>query len=532
MKQVSLYLLVFAVLMVSVGCGSSDEPQIIYVTATPPSQTGVPEFGFEPTSTPIVFPTTDPLLSSGQLTPNPPRFSASAGAIDASEHIVAAGDTLGAIAQRYGTTAATLQELNNLPNPDIISVGQVLKLPEIPTNLTPSTKLLPDTRLVRGVLSRTFDVNTFVAQQAGYITNTSDVITERTADGGSYEEILSGAAVVERVSIEFGVDARLLLAALEYRAGWLSQQNLPDNLKTHPLISAEVSLIDRSGLYKQLSWFANELNRGYYGWKYEGWDILEFPDGVRLRYSEGLNAATVGLLHVLRLNNTLENWQRDIGQNGFIAVYQRYFGDPFIDGVDVYVPPALEQPLLQLPFTSGETWFFTGGAHGGWGSGSAWAAVDFAPPDERTDNRLCYVSDYPVKASADGIVARSERGAVVLDLDGDGDETTGWTIFYLHLTSRAPAGARVRAGDTIGYSSCEGGVSTATHLHIGRRYNGEWIPATCFACPDGVNIPAFTLSNWRVVGLRGQEYQGYMERNGDRRTAEQGRLSPINRISW
>jgi hypothetical protein len=42
--------------------------------------------------------------------------------------------------------------------------------------------------------------------------------------------------------------------------------------------------------------------------------------------------------------------------------------------------------------------------------------------------------------------------------------------------------------DHIGHASCEGGISTGTHLHFARKYNGEWIVA------DGP-IP-FLLSGW------------------------------------
>jgi hypothetical protein len=68
---------------------------------------------------------------------------------------------------------------------------------------------------------------------------------------------------------------------------------------------------------------------------------------------------------------------------------------------------------------------------------------------------------------------------VVLDLSGDGDERTGWVILYLHVATdgRAPLGALLRTGDRIGHPSCEGGDSTGTHIHIARKFNGEWIAA-------------------------------------------------------
>jgi hypothetical protein len=102
-------------------------------------------------------------------------------------------------------------------------------------------------------------------------------------------------------------------------------------------------------------------------------------------------------------------------------------------------------------------------------------------------------------------VARSETATVVLDLDGDGDERTGWVVFYFHVATegRAPAGRVVQAGDALGHPSCEGGRTTGTHIHIARKYNGEWIPA------DGVL--AFTLEGW-VAHNGAEAYQGTLSR--------------------
>ena len=109
---------------------------------------------------------------------------------------------------------------------------------------------------------------------------------------------------------------------------------------------------------------------------------------------------------------------------------------------------------------------------------------------------------------ADGVIARSGYGSVVLDLDGDGYEQTGWTILYLHVAGagRIEAGARVHAGDRIGHASCEGGIATGTHLHFVRKYNGEWVAA------DGP-IP-FTLSGW-VAHDGAAAYLGTLT-NGDK----------------
>jgi hypothetical protein len=55
--------------------------------------------------------------------------------------------------------------------------------------------------------------------------------------------------------------------------------------------------------------------------------------------------------------------------------------------------------------------------------------------------------------------------------------------------------------DIIGHASCEGGMSTGTHLHFARKYNGEWVTA------DGP-IP-FVLSGWTVIAGE-KPYQGML----------------------
>jgi LasA protease len=156
---------------------------------------------------------------------------------------------------------------------------------------------------------------------------------------------------------------------------------------------------------------------------------------------------------------------------------------------------------MTLPFNPGETWFFTGGPHGGWDSGSAWAALDFAPPGEGG----CFTSPYWVTSMANGLVVRASDGEVIQDLDNDGYEQTGWVILYMHVAAedRAQAGEYLFTGEHVGHASCEGGVSNANHVHVARKFNGEWIAA------DG-KMP-FILDGWKSSGS-GTEYDGFLTR--------------------
>ncbi len=507
--KVFRFYLVWVVGLMLVGCGPSPTPIVITATFAPPDTPS-------PARTTMVF--TEPTLDPTRALPP----------LAGDTYEVQPGDTLSGIATANNVTMETLIELNGLTDPNLLSVGQVLALPEPPSTYTPPEKVLADARFVRGPGAVGFDVAGFVASQPGYIRTASDTVERGLSNGRRVAETLGAAQVVARVSREFSVDPRLLLALLEYQSGWLSQVDIGEAGRVYPMGNEDER---REGLYRQLAWAADQLNRAYYGWRYDELQVLAFASGERVLYHPGLNGASVAVQFFLSQNRSYLAWEG--APADFLRVYGGLFGDPFVDDVAV-VPADIEQPVMALPFAGDQTWFYTGGPHGGWGSGSAWAAIDLAPPDEREPGAAaCYTSDYAARAVAAGVIARDENGAVVLDLDGDGYEETGWTVLYLHVDTMGgvTAGQQVAVGDVIGYPSCAGGFSNATHLHIARRYNGEWLPADCTDCPTGRTPPPFTLGGWRVYGIAGQEYQGTMVRAGVTMRAEQGRLVTYNRIS-
>lgn len=450
-------------------------------------------------------------------------------------HIVRAGDTLTKIAERYDVSIRALLNANDVPNPDFLRVGQVLKLPEPPADFTPAHRILPDSRLVRSIGASSFDIDSFVESQPGVLREMTVLMPTRQANGTSRSEQMTGSQIIDRVSREYSVDARILLTFLDYFAGLVSDPTGDGDAQLYPLLAAEPgSGKARQGLYYQVSWLADQLNEGYYDWKYRGKTILDVPDGSRLYYHPNLNAGSIAVQYAVAQFRSVTQWETDINSDGLRETYQQLFGDPFSKEYET-VPADLRQPELTLPFPRGDVWRYTGGFHGGWGNGSAWSAIDFAPPDKATSG-WCYTSEFPVTAAAGGVIARMVEGVVLLDLDGDGDEGSGWTLLYLHITSHdaLAEGQAVEVGNILGYASCLGGYSTATHLHFARLYNGEWLPADCNRCPAATTVPPFVMSSWKVVGLGSQLYQGFLVHTLDNRSvvAEQGRFTNVNAISW
>jgi LasA protease len=291
------------------------------------------------------------------------------------------------------------------------------------------------------------------------------------------------------VARNYSLNPRLLLALMEYRSHALTGADPDGTFRQFPLGETGES---QPGVALQLLWLARTLNDGYYGWRDGSLREIDLADGRVSRPDAWQNAGTVAVHYLFGKWFDQKSFDEAAGPDGFVRTYRELFGDPFADAREI-IPGGLKQPALQLPFEQGTVWGFTGGPHPVWGDGLPWAAVDFAPPLVSTGIG-CLSTDRWATAMADGVIVRSEPALVMLDLDKDGDEHTGWTILYYHVADegRIAVGARVKAGDRIGHPSCQGGRATDTHIHVARRYNGEWIPAA--------GPLAFNLSNWVVGG--------------------------------
>jgi LasA protease len=423
-------------------------------------------------------------------------------------YVVQAGDTLSAIARRFGCNVNALVNANGIANPNALQAGQQLQIPSTQMETGPATQLLPNSEFVNSPAYLDFDIASFVVEQGGYLAGYTEQVNGT---------MLAGPEIVRLTAHHYSVGPRLLLAILEMKSGWVTNPSPSAQTLTYPMgyVSAGWEMLSR-----QLAWAADELNRGYYNWRGRGVTALTWADGTTTSYAPNLNAATAGLQYFFSLSGSKSRWETAIGEgpDSLIATYRSLFGDPSQYAIEPLIPANTAMPELALPWADGELWYYTGGPHGGWSEGSAWAALDFYPDEGYLG---CQPALSWATAAAAGLVIHSQDGEVLVDLDKDGREETGWVLFYLHVGSegRVPVGTEVEAGDPIGHPSCEGGFAESTHLHFARRYNGEWIAA------DGP-LPLI-LNGWQAHS-DGTEYDGTFTRGDEERTACECREPGIN----
>jgi len=428
---------------------------------------------FTPTpifDTPTPSPT--PLPTSTQIAADTPPL----------QYFAQAGDTLANLATRFNVHPFEIVSDREIPESGLITPGQMLMLPQRLLVTTPNTILLPDSEVVYSPSALDFITEIYADTVGGFLSDYTEYL--------SFNGISTGPEIVEITALNHSINPRLLLSLLEYNSNWVLGEPGSFSEESYPMGHVNV---EETELSIQLSWAAKQISIGYYGWRSGNLTEIEFRDGSVLRIAPDLNAGTVGLMYYFAQIFSRDQWFGAIDpNNGFIALHKTMFNDPQDRAaiVEPLLSPGIQQPELILPFRVGDTWAYTGGPHGAWSIEGAQAAIDFAPGSVAGG---CSPSEVWAVASASGMVTRVEHGVLVLDLDGDGKEQTGWALFYLHLLPHPTmkVGRWVNQGDLIGKPSCEGGRATGTHLHMARKYNGEWIQAD-------ETIP-FVLSSWKVV---------------------------------
>jgi LasA protease len=460
-------MILIAGLLFSSGCLPEPSTAVLPVSALFETATPLPE----PSATIEAVPTR-PVYQPGELV----------------DYIAQSGDTLPVLAARFNTSVQEIRTANPII-PDSATTmppGMPMKIPIYYRPLWGTAfQIIPDSLFVNGPPQRDFDAAAFVDSQPGWLKNHSAFA------GG---EDRRGGEIINFVATNYSVSPRLLLALAEYQTGALSQTEPPDPEERYLFGKIDYR---REGFYRQMAWVADQLNSNYY--QVRSGKILSFElrDGRLERPDPWQNPATVALQIYFASLYPPDQYVRAVSNAGLAHTYTSLFGDPW--SAEPHIPGSLVQPEFRLPFESGKVWAYTGGPHSAWGDDAQpLAAIDFAPPSVMGG---CESSDEWATAVADGVIARTGPGIAVLDLDGDGDERSGWVIFYLHLATDSipPAGTRLAAGERIGHPSCDGGRSTGSHVHMARKFNGEWILADS-ALP-------FKMEAWEVRN-GSQPYQG------------------------
>ncbi len=407
------------------------------------------------------------------------------------------GDTLATLAKRFDVPAHTFRSNIPLPDEGLLPVQITIHIPDLLEETLPfNAPILPDSEVIYGPSVGDFDAAAYAASGGGFLATYSETVKG---------EVMSGPDILQRVALETSTNPRLLLAFLEYQSGWVFGH--PPNAAVDPYPIGFGAVAD-TGLYKELMISAKILAQGFYGWRDGSRLNLGFYGGGSARLSPNLNAGSTALMHLFAAMYPQEAWEsRLFGDLSFPNFYQELFGDAWgrAHAFEPYLLEAISQPDLALPFTVGEAWSLTGGPHITWQTGTPRGALDFAPI---TGEASCAVSSRWVTAAAPGLVARSDRSVVALDLDGDRDEGTGWVLIYMHIAEkdRVDTGTWLEKDDQIGHPSCEGGTSSGTHVHFARKFNGEWL---------GVGEPLpLVLSGWRAVAGAGR-YDGYLQKGDE-----------------
>ena len=465
-------------LVIFTGCiRSSGGPEII------PTNTSVPTKTPEPTPTTAAV--TDPVREKR------PKYMPG----ELVDYTALDGDTLPALAARFNTTEKEIRAANPILPEHITTLPQGLPM-QIPiyyrSSWGSSYKILADAQYVNGPSLKGFSARSYTDRQPGWFKYFNTWANNQNQRGGE---------LIDYIGEYYSISPRLLLAILQYLTGALTESQFRSDFNTSSVLGFPGEKY--KSLSGQLNQLAEFLNDTYYSYKAGKFTEYELRDGSLIRVDPWLNACSAALQAYFAKVLSPAEYYIAIGPKGFVKTYKEMFGDfPAVEEYPAHLPGSLEQIELRLPFKDGEAWTYTGGPHTAWGSMHPYAAVDFAPP---ANEHGCFISYAEVIAPHSGTIVRTGTGMAMLDMDDDGDDRTGWVMLFLHLKTESipPVGTHVETGDVMGHPSCDGGTSSGTHVHIARKYNGEWIEA-------GGVIP-MNLDDW-IAEDGPEKYEGVFRR--------------------
>ncbi|MBK9207753.1 MAG: hypothetical protein IPL71_05410 [Anaerolineales bacterium] len=259
---------------------------------------------------------------------------------------------LSALATRFGVEESEITSDADLTKTTLIDPGTLLVIPNrINEIMTPNVQIMPDAEIIFSFTAADFDVNEYVQNANGHLSNFKDYL-------GSTGWI-NGDDAIKRLAFENSINPRLILGILEFESRWVRGEPVDTLHIDYPMGFNDYHY---KGMSVQLVWAINNLAIAYYGWRAGTLTHLDFPDGSTMRIDPRLNAGTVAIQYLFSRTHSQSQWEQIINpESGFPAMYTEMFGDPWAraDAVNPIFPAALNQPTLVLPFEINVEWNLT-----------------------------------------------------------------------------------------------------------------------------------------------------------------------------
>jgi murein DD-endopeptidase MepM/ murein hydrolase activator NlpD len=398
-------------------------------------------------------------------------------------YVVQAGDTLSSIGRRYGVSVNDLATANGLINPNLIYVGQRLKIPRATsatptatprTNATPAATQVPTTNRL-------------------YVVQSGDTLFRIALNYGTTVQALASANNLSNTALIYVGQQLIIPADATSPAATVAQPSTP--LRS-PFASIEIGPLPLQQGSVMVVTVQTDKPVTLNG-TFRDWTIPFVPDGDKYIGLVGVGAHPVngvppGIYPVTVTASDANDGQVSITTN--VQINAGHFNSEYIN-----LPPD-RQGLLDPQLVQAEndklnavwtifnpTRYWTGlfnvpvatytKISSPFGTRRSYDGGPFTSYHEGTD--FAVPSGTPVYAPADGMVVLAEQltvrgNAVVID--------HGWGVYsgLYHLQKFAvEVGQHVKQGDLVAYSD-NTGLSTGAHLHWDIRIRGLNVDALQF----------------------------------------------------